>query len=257
MSSGPGEEAVEWLVLCEPYDLAALWAYRGLRRRGLDPIAVVTTPVLASALRVQHRQTTSGARVCIELADGRVLDSAHLRGVLNRMTMPWTEHWWSHGPTDAQYAESELTAFHLGWLADLEAPVLNPPSPFGLGGALRHPVEWAVLASRTGLPVSETVVRGGTCSDDDANLIEPRHAMTAVVIGRHVCGPALPDGWADGCRALARLAGVPLLGVWVEVDPNAGPRFGGATPLPDLFAGGSALLDALAEALRRPAELVR
>jgi hypothetical protein len=251
---------IEWLVLCEPDDLSALWAFRGLRRRGLDQIAVVTTPLIAHALRLRHHQTTADAATRIELADGRVIESCHLRGVLNRMTRPWTGHWWAHARADASYADAELTAFHLAWLADLAAPVVNRPTACGLPGRLRSPVEWTLLAIQAGLPTGGVTIAGGEEVAAGPPVVRPLMSTpssggcTVLVVGGQVCGLSLPDEWRAGCRRLAELADLTLMGVLITTDQAGRACFAGATPLPDLLVGGSAGLDALARVLHPAAD---
>lgn len=224
-----------WLVLCEAGDLAALRARRGLLARGLAPVEVVTAGVLACALAWEHRVGTWGASVRITLAGGRVLDGASVRGTLNRLVAAPTAHLVRATPADREYARQEVGALFLSWLESLPGPVVNRPSPQGLCGPLLHRSEWAALAAHAGLPAVPYVEAGGE------PVPEP-WATTAIVAGEAFAGP--PEV-AEGCRRLAALAGCALLGVGLSLTAE-GWALAGATPLPDLAAGGEAVLDALA-----------
>jgi hypothetical protein len=144
----------------------------------------------------------------------------------------------------------EMTALFMSWLSAVPAPVLNRPAAQGLCGAWRHPSEWAVLASRAGLPTfpfhqSEQldVPVGRRLSPPDS----PLH--TAFVVAGRFVGPPLPPAIADASIALAELAGVELLGLEFAAVPASPWTFAGASPQPDLRLGGQALLDALAQAM--------
>lgn len=231
-----------WLVLCGTDDLSALWAHVGLQRRGIVPIDLVTTEVLAFALRCEHRIDAAGSCARFELPDGRVVDTAALRGVLNRMVIPSTRHWQFADAGDREYAESELFAFHLGWLVGLRVPVLNPATPYGLCGEWRWPSYWHRLAAWAGFRTAPYQATGFVPPPP----VAPK--CTVVVVGPHVCGPALPPDVADACRRLVATAGLVVAGVDL-VPHDDGLVFAGATPLPDLTLGGGSVLDALADVL--------
>src|SRR5437762_118469 len=138
-----------WLLLCDRGDLPALWAYQGLGARGLA-LELVTTELLRHALGWGHRLGREGTTVRIELADGRTIDSGRIRGVLNRVAFVPPPAAGTVGP-DQAYAQQELHAFWLSWLASLPGPILNPPSPQGLGGPWYDQTEWLMLAARARL----------------------------------------------------------------------------------------------------------
>ena len=246
-----------WLVLCPRTDSSALWAYQGLAARGLAPLELVSAEALACALHWEHRVGPGGATVAITLADGRTIRAEMVRGVLNRLVTVPPEHLLLAAPSDREYAAQELNAFYMSWLHALPAPVLNRPTAQGLSGAWRHMSEWAWLAARAGLPAApyrqssrDPLPEGGT-----TGLLAPDAPVrTVVVVGGRTCGAA-PAGVLEGCRRLAALAGTPLLGVELG-QGAAGPwTFAGATPLPDLRAGGEALLDALYATMTGSAEV--
>lgn len=234
------------LILCEISDGAALWAAGRLQERGIA-VDLVTGAALGAARRWEHRITGTDVHTAITLPDGRVLDSADARPILNRLSYIPTERLRAVSGADFGYAMQELYALYLSWLAGWSARVINRPVPQGLCGNFRHPSEWATLAARAGLPTTPWK-QGSDDAPDQAWL--PRPAELAV----HVCGDAvvapvaLPDALTTGCRRLAALAGCDLLGIDFERDDTGeGWRLTSASPLPDLIRGGDALADALAK----------
>jgi hypothetical protein len=233
-------------ILAHPGDVAALWAAEGLKARGLHPVELFDADELARAKRWEHRLGQGGAYVAATLPDGSVFDSRKLTGTLNRLIeLP-------RGPIagasaeDREYASQELHAFWLSWLKALPGPVINPPDPRGLGGALRSSTEWTALAARAGLPVRTEVFRSSVQHDDPNEWTLP--SVTMVVLNGEVFGPLADRLVRSGCQRLRALAGTPLLGIRF-VRTERGWQFSSATPLPDLRSGGTPLLDALASAL--------
>src|SRR5262245_22522025 len=119
------------LVLCEADDAAALWAFAGLRARGLDGLALVSPQALVCPLRSVRRVGADGADFEIAVADGRVLDSREVRGALNRVSVVPIDHLGGAG-ADARYAAEETRSLVLSWLAALGSTALNRATPRGL-----------------------------------------------------------------------------------------------------------------------------
>jgi hypothetical protein len=238
-----------WLVLCDARDLPALWAARGLAARRLAPVEIVTADLLATALRWEHEVSARQVGWSAALADGRLIRSAGLRGVLNRLQ--WAPAGQSDlaEPADRDYVRQELHAVALSWLAALPCPVLNPASPAGLCGARRHPAHWAWLAARAGLPVRPFQESDAAPVPWDRIAANGDGVRSVIALGGELHGPPVPAGLAEGCAALAAHAGTPLLGVTFAVEPGGAAWFAGATAMPDLRIGGEALLDALAREL--------
>lgn len=242
-----------WLVLCPGYDAPALWAFEGLRARGLAPLELVRAESLPQSRRWEHRVGADGAGVRVELPDGRVLRSEEVRGVLNRLTHVTV------GPLaatrDHDYITQEFTAFFMSWLYALPGPILNRPTPQGLGGRWRHASEWVLLASSVGLPVPPYRLSSLDGHDElatgERRLFPPgTPTRQAVVVGGVTFAPeGMPAELSDACARLAAAADTPLLGVDFAEGARGRWTFAGATPLPDLRAGGGPLLDALARAL--------
>jgi len=238
-----------WLVLCEAGDLAALWAARGLAERGLRPVEIFTPEALVFSPHIVHRVTTSSAVVEITTADGRFLDSSRVAGTLNRIQTLPTSHFRGASLQDRQYAEQELHALFLSWMTCLPGRTLNPPSPLGLGGAARHPSEWAWLASQVGLSTSG-FVQGDSFPPPPLAPFSRPGGRSVIVVDGIVVGSQVPETVSSACIALASESRTPLLGI--EFLPQASGEwlFESASPLPDLRRGGPSLLDALAGALQ-------
>jgi hypothetical protein len=242
-----------WLVICEPTDRAALWAYQGLKRRGLAPLKLVSPSMLASSLRWEHRIDEHGASIAVTLASGRTLRGGELRGVLNRVYAAPAAVWRNATASDRLYVEQELFAFYLSWLYSLACPVLNRPTPMGLAGQWRSESEWVRIAAKAGLPTPvfrQTSFDGIDETQGQRRLVPPNVSpRTVVVAGETTAGATAPPAIAEGCLRLAARAETALLGVEF-IEGSAGPwTFAGATPVPDLRKGGERLLDALAAAL--------
>ena len=59
---------------------AGVWAYLGLRRRGLAPLELVSCELLGWALTWRHRIGRDGVDTEIGLGDGRHITGAAVRG---------------------------------------------------------------------------------------------------------------------------------------------------------------------------------
>ena len=246
-----------WLVLSSEQDQSALWAFHGLRARGLRPLEWISAEMLPFALRWDHRVSASETSISITLADGRVITNSAVNGVLNRLTHVPLNH--LAGNPDYDYATQEYSAFHMSWLYSLPQPMLNRACAQGLCGAWRHISEWVSLAARAGLP---TPSYRQTSSDQFDEMFEIRRLFplqtpttTCIVVQDQVIGDSMPSEIRAGCLRLAALSETPLLGIEFALGASREPwTFAGATPVPDLRLGGEALLDALALTLTQPAK---
>ena len=242
-----------WLVLCDSRDAPARWALEGLRSRGLEPVELVTSDDLAHA-RWVHDVGARGARVEIQLRDGRAIHGDSVRGALNRLVSPPEGTLLLIQPSDRSYVVQELMAFFMSWLHALSGPVLNRPTPECLGGRVLPLAEWLWLAAKAGLPTPRYRL-----SSEDPPARPSRHVRmpgpapdlrTLLVVGDRVVGPPAPEAIREGCARLGALARTGLLGLDFSVDGRGEWQVAGATSLPDLRRGGPALLDALASSLR-------
>lgn len=236
------------LVLCEEADVPALWAADALQRRGLSP-TVLTGADLANVRGWRHRIRAAGVETSLRFDHG-TLDGRKVRGVLNRLSFvprAWTG---AVGGPDREYAWQEMFAFYLSWLRALPAPKLNPPTPQGLCGNMRHPSAWVALAARAGLPVRPF---HGSSADDPATAWQTRPdpaASTVFAVGSTVVGrDALAGPHGAACLRLAEAAGCVLLGVDFAPDATGAWQMVSASVSPDLVRGGEPLANALASVL--------
>jgi hypothetical protein len=144
---------------------------------------------------------------------GRRVLVGELRAVIIRRPAMVAEELTWIDPADRAYLAAEMNAFLVAWLTALPCPVVNRPTPRSLAGPAWGPLHWAAAAARAGVR--------WTAGEDG-----PTHDV--VVCGERCFGAASP-GEEAAARALARAAGVELLG--------ARFRAGGvcaATPTPRL-----------------------
>ncbi|MBL9175148.1 MAG: hypothetical protein JNL10_16535 [Verrucomicrobiales bacterium] len=245
-----------WLILSDASDPVGPWLARGLQDLGLNPVRHVTGTQLALARRWEHRLEGEVAVSRVTLADGTILESNLLRGVVNRLQAIPPEFTLGMRAADRDYGLQEAHALLLSWLRSLGCPVVNPVSPGGLSGAWRHPVEWFSLACEFGLNTPGYRI---DCDAPSHAIVDPRpglpprfHNMPSIevaVIGNTICRPpGAPDLPEDVCNAsvrLARAAAVPLLGLHLGRDAARQWWFLGATLLPDLRRLGAPALAAL------------
>lgn len=243
-----------WVVFCSTNDIPALWAYEGLKLRGLTPLELVSVDELAYSLRWEHRINDDSVCFDISLADGRRLESNAIDGILNRIVTLPTEHLLLANPRDREYAEQEFYSFFLSWLYALPKPVINEPTPQGLCGRWRHISEWVCLAAKAGLPVTnyrQSSRDPGLGKIGKRMLIPPGSRLeTVIAIDGHVIGSKIPSELIDGCLSLTEFTDTALLGIQFVVSQGDSWNFVRATPYPDLTLGGQSLLDVLASALK-------
>ena len=247
-----------WLVLCGQADLAGRWAADELRRRVGPRVELVTDADFAGAAW-DHRVGDTLVTTELRLADGRTLAQDDIQVTLNRLTHAPPAMAALLAPADRDYGYAECSALLMSWLGSLEGPVLNPPTTRGLCGAWRSDLEWAVLAAEAGLRSVSLEDDSGTSASESRAAGQGPAGLAgvgpvgedAIVAGTMVFSarPLDPET-RDACRRLATIAANPLLGL--RFDDAAGdgqPRLRGATPLPDLRAGGPELIDAIVAAI--------
>jgi hypothetical protein len=246
----PGEDM--FLVICSSTDIAARWAYEGLKAIDLAPLELIPAESLGYTRIWEHRVAPDGAKVRFELPDGRTICSSRVRGVLNRLISAPQDLIQLAAPQDREYASGEMMAFHLSWMYALPGVVINRPAPQGLCGAWRHTSEWVMLASQAGLPVPVFRQSGHDPADRGySSLAPPGSVITSlIVLAGEVFGMPVRNEITAGCRKLARVAGVEMLGIDFYSAPEGGLRFAAATPYPDFTIGGKALLKHMANVFR-------
>jgi hypothetical protein len=243
-----------WLVLSEPDDRSALWAWKGLEARGLDPIDIVTPQQLISALRWEHRLGRDGFHARVGLHTGKTLDHDTVRGIFNRIGYLSPSLFAHAAADDRLYAMQEMNALFMSWLTAAPCPVLNRPSPQGLCGQWKHASEWAALADQAGVP-AVPFRQSSTMEVAAGSKWHPPGAAirTVLVVGAQALGPDVPADIAEGCIRLARVAGLGVAGFDFTGAPGDAWLLAGATPQPDLRAGGEPVLDALGQAMQEAA----
>lgn len=239
-----------WLVACFPTDAAALWVASGLARRGMRPLVMVSPEALVCSRDLVHEITNGRGRTTFTLPDGRTIDSAAVRGTLNRVTALPAAHLAAAATLDDRhYAEHELHAVVLSVLQALGDRVLNRPTPQGLAGRVRNAADWLWLAGRAGF---QTAGYGeGDLDHRRPRLSRPPDGARRrlLVLDDRVYGDAVPADIGDKAIALARLADTRLLGVEAIESGRGEWWFGDASATPDLRVGGEPFLDSLADAL--------
>jgi hypothetical protein len=185
-----------------------------------------------------------GARVEVQLSDGRRLETLQSGAVLNRVMWPPAGLVAAAAPADAAYARSELAAFAVSWLRALAPMVVNSPTPQGLCGRWRPPLQWRTLGLQAGLPVAPLHMASARPA-----AVEDRQAGSTTILmigGELLCSDAPPQ-IREGARRLAALSGTAILGLrFAGTDPARGQwRLLDATPQPDLSTGGDAAIAAL------------
>jgi hypothetical protein len=165
----------------------------------------------------------------IMLGPGRTLEAAQLRAVYTRL--PHVDAWELPHivEADRDYVAAEMTAFLLGWLAELPCRTVNRPTPTCLAGPYWRPERWAHAAAALGMLVRpvEREEPGGAPRPWGAGTV------AVAVVGEHWYGPV--DA-ATGRQAvsLARFAGADILQTFFERGPDGTLRFAGADLWPDL-----------------------
>lgn len=243
-----------WLVICDAADEAGIWAYAGLKKRGLEPLELVLPEEITFGAQYVHRLSTEQTEFTVDLHDGRRIDAALVKGVLNRLYRLPSAFVDRVKSEDRDYVGEELHAFFMSGLFSLPCPVFNPPSAIALEGEWRDLSEWLWLAGKAGLncPVYRLSSRekGGIVDDLTRATVGATPTRTALVVADEVIAPGAPDEVVAGCRAFASLARLPLIGIDFVVATDGAWICHGASPLPDLRVGSGAVLDALARALK-------
>ena len=156
----------------------------------------------------------------------------------------------------------------MSWLYALPGPVINRATPNGLCGRWRNNSEWLWLAAQAGLSILPLTLRWPPAQENSGQLLTllvPSETTTRLIlmVDGQPLGDWIPPPVKEGCRRLAELSGLRLLGVEMAVTQTSPWTFAGIKVCPPLQAGGGSLLDALARALSarhdpsRPREVFR
>jgi len=245
------------LVVCGLEDESALWFARRAAQSGVH-CRIVTTEALSYARRFSHRLASGEVRTVVQLVDGPPLADSEISGVLNRAVQAPAAAWQLAAPAERDYATMEWHAGTLSWLHALPCPVRNRPEPDCLAGPVRHPFVMVAAAHTVGLPCPEvTFDTTGPLGSADALLLAAAQAAGSQARPVHLAcldgavpGGDLPEPVAAGIAAFAARvnADTALLGLDFFAGVG-GWWFAGASPLPDLRAGGDALCRRLLDLL--------
>lgn len=133
----------------------------------------------------------------VAVIGGERVPVSEIQAVVTRRPAVLAQELTAIEPTDRAYLAAEMNAFLVAWLSALPCPVLNRPTPRSLSGPAWTALHWAAAAAEVGVDwVAEPV---GPTSD--------------VVVCGTACLGARSTGEDETARALARCAGVELLGV--------------------------------------------
>ena len=248
------------VLACPADDLAVAVAARWRHRQGDEALRIVPLDALLFAPRWEHRVGPERASTDLVLHDGTDLGAFAPAIVLNRLA-GWSSTFaarWKDA--DRAYAQSEIFALLLSWLASLPCPVINRPAPPSLVGPNPSMLEWAAHARAAGLQPLDAVVTSSTRrvpppADrmERPDLLDPDWAEAALpsrldrpaawspaiaawrqvlVIGEEAHGA--PQEVATACIRLAHACGAELLAISLARLHNATSewRFGGANTMP-------------------------
>jgi hypothetical protein len=248
------------VLACPADDLAVAIAARWRRRHGDEALRIVPLDALLFAPRWEHRVSSERVSTNLVLHDGTNLGDFAPAVVLNRLAgwSPVFAARWKDA--DRAYAQSEMFALLLSWLAGLPCPVINRPAPPSLVGPNPSPLEWAAHARAAGLRPLDAVVASSTrrasppadCLErpdlldpDWAEAASPsrlnRPAAWSPVIAAwrqvHVIGEeafGAPQELAAACVRLAHACGAELLTISLALLHNSTSewRFGAADVMP-------------------------
>lgn len=229
------------LILCSEEDATAAWVYATLKSLGCSDLELVTSLDLAYAAQWSHSITRDSCTAEIHLQDERRIDLTLVDGAINRLTWPSRALIGRATREDQVYAWTEMFAFYLSWLHALPPKgVFNRATPQGLCGSWRSAAQWMVLAGQAGFHVEPCRGSEMTWEGPPVN----GHVLTQIVVFE-----GKPFGLSDtgeieaACRGLFERSGTSLLGVELYASKKGGWTFHNATPLPDMRAGGTGLVE--------------
>ena len=237
-----------WLIVAQDSDGDADWLAAELRGLGLVPLEVVRAAELVHGATWEHRVGPRRIHTVLRLADGRVIDSADVDGVLNRLLWVGATGFRGASEQDREYAGIELFALTQSWLEGFGARAINRPAASGLSGAWRAIDHWRWLARAVGLEMGRYRSAVDPCwqqPDDGAG-----HRWLVLLDGAPMPGTGAPEEVVRGCIRLADAARLDLVGM--RFGPEAW-QFEDATACP-ILAPGEPTAARVAQALRGRAQ---
>jgi hypothetical protein len=252
---------MRFLVLSHPGDETALRVHARLRsRHGPAQVRLVYDYELATAPYWAHRIEAAQTTTRLRLRDGTALDSDRIGVVFNRLVAISVPTFGAATPIDRDYANSEMLALCMSWLASLPCSVVNPASAVGLSAGGRGHLEWLGLAARAGLPTQNCMFSTSSYRRRNRALVphrwlpevgplvfepfepgsmprEPAFYFEALATPRDSALVAMPSvlgnlgsRYAQQLRALAHLAGCDLLQVFFGQALPTGVKAPSADP---------------------------
>lgn len=236
--------AGRFLVLAHSGDTGAFTVAATLEERhGTGRVDLVSETALADANWVHH-QGDAGTTSRVDLGDGRTITRDGYAAVFNRLRAVYPRRFAAADEADRQYAQAELNALVLAWLAAFACPVVPGPAPPTPSPELPSLPGLLVDAGRAGLPTRRFAFASnarqapamapglpfdgqappaatGLAADpvpsfhlgrEPALYLEPVAGTPreALVVGDGVLGPA-PEGLAPACVRFARENGYTLI----------------------------------------------
>jgi hypothetical protein len=223
------------VVLAHGADASALWMFQRLRARSPAVHLVLAEELDTAVASWEHHVNDDGVRTHVDLPGARRLTTMPAGAVLNRLTWPSLHLGAAADHADAEYAQNEVRAFAMSWLRSLAPLVVNAPTPQGLCGRWRTPLQWRVLALRAGLPVVPLQLSSTRRTAEDEGA-----SSTLLVIGGELIHAGAPAPVRAAVRRFAVLSETAVLGLRFA----DGWRLLDATPQPDLRIAGDAGVDA-------------
>src|SRR4051812_9576914 len=98
-----------WIIISEPSDDSAIWAYQKLSEIGLEPIELIAPEELSYFRSCEYEITSDYSSFELVLFNGNTIKSENIQGILNRLCYVHTSHFINS--KDAGYASEELNAF--------------------------------------------------------------------------------------------------------------------------------------------------
>jgi hypothetical protein len=216
--------------------------FQRLRARSSSVHLVLAEELDTAVAAWEHHVGDDGVRTTVELPGARRLTTMRTGAVFNRLTWPSLHLGAAAHHADAEYAQNEVRAFAMSWLRSLAPMVVNAPTPQGLCGRWRTPLQWRVLACRAGLPVAPLQVSSTRRTSEDEG-----ESSIVLALGGELIYAGAPAPVQAAVRRFAVLSETAVLGLrFASGSPAAGGwRLLDATPQPDLRIAGDAGVDAL------------
>lgn len=269
---------MRFLILAQAGDETAVRvAATLLRRHSPGDVKLVSAGEIVFAPGWVHGLGEGPVASRVTLHDGTVIGGEAPALVFNRLRGVEMPQFAAASPEDREYAVMEMHALVLSWLQSLTCPVINAPSPQGLGGQVRGALAWQLLAAKAGLPTLPLRLTSSSRRYHAPDLIfhpadflgaalsaggrlPPGNlpaqfagavgsaVMSVLIAGRRVVG-RMPPELVHGCLALARRANTEILLAHFApaVDAPFGWVFTSADPMPLLT--GPAETNAIVELL--------